>query len=66
MGGIDCIGIGSDLDGFTDPPDDIKDISEMPNLTHNLLNSEFTKDEVEKILGKNILRIINKGWGKKE
>ncbi len=31
-GGIDAVAIGSDFDGFTDPPDDLKDISEMPRL----------------------------------
>ncbi|MFB0565287.1 MAG: dipeptidase [Candidatus Aminicenantaceae bacterium] len=64
IGGIESIAIGSDFDGFTDPPDDIKDISEMPKLTYNLLKSGFSEEEIEKILSKNILRIIKDGWGK--
>jgi membrane dipeptidase len=66
IGGIDCIAIGSDFDGFTDPPDDIKDISEMPKLTHRLLNCGFSENEVEKIIGKNLMRVIEEGWGKRE
>jgi len=65
VGGIDCIVIGSDLDGFTDPPDDIKDISEIPMLTQCLLKAGFSEDEIEKILCKNALRVIQNGWGKK-
>lgn len=64
IGGIECIAIGSDFDGFTDPPDDIKDMSQMPKLTKALIEDEFSKEEVEKILGKNVIRIINEGWGK--
>jgi len=63
-GGTDSIAIGSDFDGFTDPPDDIKDISEMPKLTHSLLKSGFSELEIEKIWSKNILRVIQDGWGK--
>ena len=66
IGGIDCITLGSDFDGFTDPPDDIKDISEMPRLTYALLNAGFSEGELEKILGKNALRVIGEGWGRKE
>lgn len=63
VGGIDCVAIGSDFDGFTDPPDDIKDISQMPRLTHALLNAGFSQTEVEKILGGNVLRLLQNGWG---
>ncbi len=64
IGGIDCIAIGSDFDGFTDPPDDIKDMSKMPKLTKALFDAGFSDEEVEKILGKNVLRVIEEGWGK--
>lgn len=65
VGGIDCIALGSDFDGLTDPPDDIKDISEMPNLTYALMKAGFSNQELEKILYKNAMRAIDKGWGKK-
>lgn len=63
-GGVECIAIGSDFDGFTDPPDDIKDISEMPKLTDKLINNGFSDDEIDKIMGTNVLRVLKDGWGK--
>lgn len=63
-GGIDSVAIGSDFDGFTDPPDDIKDISRMPVLIHALSDAQFTGHEIEKIMGGNALRVIRDGWGK--
>jgi membrane dipeptidase len=64
VGGIECIAIGSDFDGFTDPPDDIKDASQMPALTESLLQAGFSSEEVEKISGKNVMRVLENGWGK--
>jgi membrane dipeptidase len=65
VGGVECIAIGSDFDGFTDPPDDLKDISQMPALSETLLQAGFSTGEVEKILGGNVMRVLENGWGKK-
>lgn len=62
VGGIDSVAIGSDFDGFTDPPDDLKDIAEMPRLTEALLEAGFSETEVEKILGLNMERVLHDGW----
>jgi membrane dipeptidase len=62
--GIDYISVGTDFDGFTDPPDDIKDIAEMPKFTASLLDAGFNETDIEKILGGNALRVIRTGWGK--
>jgi membrane dipeptidase len=62
IGGIDTAAIGSDFDGFTDPPDDLKDISEMPKLTEALLTAGFGDSEIEKILGGNMERVLRDGW----
>ena len=62
VGGIDTVAFGSDFDGFTDPPDDIKDVSQMPRLTDALLGAQFSEAEVEKILGKNMERVLRAGW----
>lgn len=58
------VSIGSDFDGFTDPPDDLKDASQLPYLTQRLLSDGFDHTQVEKILGGNALRALRKGWGK--
>jgi microsomal dipeptidase-like Zn-dependent dipeptidase len=61
------IAIGSDLDGFTDPPDDLKDGSAFPLLWDAL--SRFKVDgqslsdiDVEGVMGENALRILREGW----
>lgn len=61
-GGIDAAAIGSDFDGFTDPPDDLANPSHLPRLTQALLNAGYTEADVEKILGGNMLRVLREGW----
>lgn len=65
VGGIETVGIGSDFDGFTDPPDDLKDASEMPKLTQRLLAEGYSHDAIHKLLGGNALRVLRQGWGKR-
>jgi membrane dipeptidase len=65
VGSIDHVAIGSDFDGFTDPPDDLKDASELPKLTQRLLAEGYNREEIEKIWGANALRVLREGWGKK-
>jgi len=60
--GIEHVGIGTDFDGFTDPPDDVKDASKLPIVTRRLLAEGYTREQVEKILGLNALRVLREGW----
>lgn len=60
--GIEHVAVGSDFDGFTDPPDDLRDSSQMPRLTDALLRDGFSHDDVEKILGRNFHRVLRDGW----
>ena len=60
--GIDHVGIGSDFDGFTDPPDDLKDASQLPRLTQRLLVTGYRPEEIQKIWGGNALRVLREGW----
>ena len=64
VGGIGVVGIGSDLDGFTDPPDEIVDMSEMPRLTSYLSAVGYTDKQIQSILGGNALRVLRESWGK--
>jgi len=66
VGGIDHVAIGSDFDGFTDPPDDLKDASELPRLTQRLMAEGYSEKAIRKIWGGNALRVLREGWGKKE
>ena len=63
VAGVDVIGLGTDYDGFTDPPDEMVDISELPRLTRYLSALErYSDDEIQKILGGNSLRLLTQGW----
>lgn len=62
-GGDDCVGIGSDFDGFTEPPKDVHEPAEFPRLTEALLGA-FGSATTEKILGANFLRVLKNGWGR--
>jgi len=66
VGGIDHVSIGTDFDGFTDPPDDLKDASELPRLTQRLVAEGYSQEAIVKVWGGNTLRVLREGWGKEE
>ncbi|HTP02555.1 MAG TPA: membrane dipeptidase [Anaerolineales bacterium] len=62
MGGEDVVGLGTDFDGFTTPPDDLDNASQMPRLTQRLVVDGHSEARIKKILGGNALRAIHAGW----
>jgi len=55
------VGIGSDYDGVGDSlPVGLKDVSSYPNLVHGLLMRGYSDEDIEKILGLNLLRVWRK------
>lgn len=56
LAGIDVIGLGSDFDGIPQNLE-LKDCSYMPLLEKALYEHGFSKEEVEKIFYKNVLRV---------
>jgi microsomal dipeptidase-like Zn-dependent dipeptidase len=73
VAGDEVLAIGTDFDGFTDPPDEITDISELPRLTRYLKcfrsgvgEDKYSNKTIANILGRNSLRFILEGWGKKK
>jgi membrane dipeptidase len=64
IAGIDHVGIGSDFDGITGPPNGLEDVSKMPNLIAALLKRGFTDRDIKKIFGENYLRVIREVTGK--
>jgi membrane dipeptidase len=65
VGGEDVAGLGTDFDGFTTPPDDLDNASQMPRLTQRLVVDGHCEAVIKKILGGNALRAIRQGWGRK-
>jgi membrane dipeptidase len=55
--GVDYVGIGTDFDGGGGLAD-CKDASQMKNITIELLNRGYTKEEIKKIWGGNFLRVF--------
>jgi membrane dipeptidase len=64
IAGIDHVGIGSDYDGVSGPPNGLDDISKKPALIEVLLERGYTERDVKKILGENYLRVIREVTGK--
>jgi membrane dipeptidase len=58
VAGIDHVGLGSDFDGITKAPVGLDDVSKYPNLTQELLNRKYTKEQILKILGGNFMRVF--------
>ena len=56
--GIDHIGIGSDYDGVGDTlPIGLKDVSTYPALIQGLLERGYSRKDIQKILGGNLIRV---------
>ncbi|MBC7932989.1 MAG: membrane dipeptidase [Rubrivivax sp.] len=56
--GVDHVGVGSDFDGIQATPRDLSSVADLPNLTAELLRRGYTEDDVVKILGGNVLRVM--------
>jgi membrane dipeptidase len=56
IAGVDHVGLGSDFDGATMPLG-MEDASKLP-ITDALLKKGYSEADVEKILGGNILRVM--------
>jgi membrane dipeptidase len=56
--GIDHVGLGSDYDGVGDTlPNGLKDVGAYPNLVNGLQARGYSDNDIEKILGANIMRV---------
>lgn len=58
VAGIDHVGIGSDYDGVSYLPTGLQDVTGYPNITQELLNRGYNKEQIHKILGGNVLRAL--------
>jgi membrane dipeptidase len=58
IAGIDHIGLGGDFDGITSVPVGLEDVSTYPVLLAELLRRGYSDDDVKKIAGRNILRVM--------
>jgi len=57
LAGIDHVGIGTDFDGGGGV-DGCDDVSEMPNITTELVKRGYSEDDIRKIWGSNFMRVF--------
>jgi membrane dipeptidase len=59
LAGVEHVGFGSDFDGVGDSlPVGLKDVSMYPNLIAELLRRGYREEDIEKICGGNVLRVM--------
>jgi membrane dipeptidase len=56
--GVAYVGIGSDFDGVQATLSDLATVADLPNLTRELLRRGYSEADVDKILGGNVLRVM--------
>ncbi|MGH9908474.1 MAG: membrane dipeptidase, partial [Pyrinomonadaceae bacterium] len=56
--GVDHVGIGSDFDGVQSTLSDLSTVADLPNLTRVLLRRGYSEADINKILGGNVLRLM--------
>ena len=57
IAGVDHVGLGSDFDGAT-MPTGMDDVSMLPKITEGLLKRGYSPKDIQKILGGNLLRVM--------
>jgi membrane dipeptidase len=58
VGGIDHVGLGSDFDGIDAAPKGMEDVSKLPDLVRELARRGYSEQDLKKILGGNLLRVM--------
>src|SRR6266436_196646 len=57
LAGADHVGLGSDFDGAT-MPEGMDDCTHLPKITEALMRKGYSDDDIRKILGGNLLRVM--------
>jgi membrane dipeptidase len=58
VGGIDHVGIGTDFDGVACVPAELSSYDKFPALTRALLEKGYSAEDIKKIYGGNLLRVM--------
>ena len=58
VAGIDHVGIGSDFDGMSSRPEGIDSAADLPKITAALLARGYSADDLRKVLGGNLMRVM--------
>jgi membrane dipeptidase len=63
VAGIDHTGLGSDFDGIRLTPAGLQDVTAYPRIAQALLDRGYSDDDVRKVLGANVLRLVGEVVG---
>ncbi|TWU24510.1 dipeptidase [Bythopirellula polymerisocia] len=58
VAGIDHVGLGSDFDGVSVLPTQLDDVASYPYITQALLDRGYNEADINKVLGENLLRVM--------
>lgn len=58
LAGVDYVGLGSDFDGINSAPAGLDGVEDYPEITAVLVKRGYSKKDIEKILGGNLLRVL--------
>lgn len=58
VAGIDHVGLGSDYDGLSSLPEGLEDVSGYPTLLAELANRGYTREDLARVAGLNLLRVM--------
>ncbi len=59
VAGIDHVGIGTDFDGFGILPEGLENAADLPKIYSALMARGYTSAQMRKILGENLLRVMD-------
>ncbi len=60
IAGVDHVGIGTDFDGISALPEKIDSAADLPKVSSALIARGYSDQELNKILGGNLLRVLRK------
>ncbi|AKQ63388.1 putative dipeptidase [Myxococcus hansupus] len=58
VAGVAHVGLGSDFDGIDATPQGIDSVADLPRITEALVARGYTREQLHKILGGNLLRVF--------
>ncbi|NPV72206.1 MAG: membrane dipeptidase [Pelotomaculum sp.] len=58
VGGVECVGLGSDFDGTEELPEGLEDCTCFPAIANGLIKRGYSSEAVKKVMGENFLRVI--------
>ena len=60
VAGVDHVGLGSDFDGVARCRSGMEDVTRLPRIAQALLDRGYSDDDVKKMLGGNMLRVMGR------